>query len=115
MLAHRSPAWLSFERFHPAALHSQTLDGAWGLLWKSWGRTKSPVGDRNSTGRPTESTNQEPWELSETEPPTKKHTQTGPSLAHTHSKYAPWSSCESGTTGAGAIPKAVACLWNLFP
>jgi hypothetical protein len=39
-----------------------------------WGRIADPEGDRNSTGRPRESTNMDPWELSETKPPTKKHT-----------------------------------------
>jgi hypothetical protein len=34
-------------------------------------RVKSPEGDRNSTGRPTESTILDPWVLSETEPPAK--------------------------------------------
>jgi hypothetical protein len=38
------------------------------------GRTESPVQDRNSTGRPADSTNMDPWELSKTEPPTKEHT-----------------------------------------
>ena len=30
-------------------------------------------GDGNPTGRPTESTNLGPWELSQTEPPTKQY------------------------------------------
>ena len=48
--------------------------------------------------------------LSETEPPTKEHRQAGPSpLPHTHGL-----SCGSRTTGVGAIPKAVALLWNSF-
>jgi hypothetical protein len=34
----------------------------------------TPEVHRNSTGRPTESTNLDPWELSESEPPTKEHT-----------------------------------------
>jgi hypothetical protein len=37
------------------------------------GRIVVPKGDRNSTGRPTESANLDPW-LSEPEPPTKEHT-----------------------------------------
>jgi hypothetical protein len=36
-------------------------------------RIESPEGDRNSTASPKTSTNLEPWGLSETEPPTKKH------------------------------------------
>jgi len=42
------------------------------------GRVKSPEEGRDSTGRPTDSTNLDPWELSETEPPIKEHTQSGP-------------------------------------
>ena len=38
--------------------------------------------ERNSTGRPTESTNMDPWGLSETEPPTKE--QTGPRFPCTY-------------------------------
>jgi hypothetical protein len=44
------------------------------------GRIEGPKGDRNSTGRLTESNNLDPWRLyfswrpSESEPPTKKHT-----------------------------------------
>jgi hypothetical protein len=44
MLAHRSLAWLSPERLHPAAngkTHSQTLDGAWRVEW----RTEEPKED----------------------------------------------------------------------
>ena len=38
---------------------------------------------KDTTGKPTESTNLDPWELPETEPPTKEHTQAGlRSLAH---------------------------------
>ena len=50
-------------------------------------RIDSPEGDRNSTGRPTESTNLDPWGLSETEPPTKEHTQAGPSPPPNPSTY----------------------------
>jgi hypothetical protein len=48
------------------------------LYGRVGGRVEGPGGDRDSTGRSTESTNLGPWELSETEPPTKEHTQTGP-------------------------------------
>ena len=41
------------------------------------GRIEVPEGNRNFTGRPTESINLDPWGLSETEPPTKEHTQVG--------------------------------------
>ena len=37
---------------------------------RTGGRIMGPEGDRNSTGRPTKSTNLDPWELSETEPTT---------------------------------------------
>jgi hypothetical protein len=48
------------------------------------GRIENPEGDRNSTGRPTKSTNLDPWGLSETEPSTKEHIQTGPMPFHTY-------------------------------
>ncbi|EDL74972.1 rCG58917, isoform CRA_a [Rattus norvegicus] len=38
-------------------------------------RIEGPEGDRNSTGRPTDSTKLDCWEISETEPPTKELTQ----------------------------------------
>jgi hypothetical protein len=50
----------------------------WLLLRVSYGsvgRTEGPEGHGNPTGRPTESTNLDVWELSETEPLTKEHTQ----------------------------------------
>ena len=47
------------------------------------GRTEGAEGDGNPIGRPTVSTNLEPWELPETEPPTKEHRQPSVStLAH---------------------------------
>ena len=52
--------------------------------WSSWALIEEqkkgfqPEGDRNSTGRPTQSTNLDPWRVSGTELPTKKHTWTGP-------------------------------------
>jgi hypothetical protein len=36
-------------------------------------RIEVPEGDRNPIGRPTETTNLDPWELSETESPIKEH------------------------------------------
>jgi hypothetical protein len=62
MLAYRSLAWLSSERLHPAAdqTQSQTVDGACGLLWKTRRKIEGPRRDRNSTGRPAESTNLDP-------------------------------------------------------
>ena len=40
-----------------AELHSPTLDGAWGVLWKSCWEDWGTQEDRDSTGRPTESSN----------------------------------------------------------
>jgi hypothetical protein len=43
----------------------------------SWirGRIEEAEGERNPTGRPAVSTNLDPWELTETESPTRQHTQ----------------------------------------
>jgi len=38
------------------------------------GKIEGPERDGNPTGRPKESTNLDPWEVSESEPPTKEHT-----------------------------------------
>ena len=75
---------------------------------------ESHEGVRNSTGRPTELTNLNPWGLSETEQPIKDHTQTGP-RPPTHMQLM----CSSVFLWAPnhwsrAIPKAVACMWNMF-
>jgi hypothetical protein len=51
------------------------------------GRIEDSRRDRNSTGRATESTTLDPWGLSETEPPTKEHTQAGPSPPPNPSTY----------------------------
>lgn len=37
------------------------------------GRIEGPKGDENHIGRPTESTNIDPWKLSETKPSTKEY------------------------------------------
>jgi hypothetical protein len=69
MLANRSLAWLSSKRLHPAAdstdtdTHSQTVDGIWRFFWKNRGRIVGLEGNRNSTGRHTESAG--PLKLSE--------------------------------------------------
>ena len=54
----------------------------WVELGDSYGRVsiEGLQGDRNSIERLTDSTNLDPWRLSETEPPIKEHTQAGPSL-----------------------------------
>lgn len=48
------------------------------------GRIEGAEGDGNPIGRPTVSTNLDPWELPETEPPTKEHTWAGPRLPCTY-------------------------------
>ena len=48
------------------------------------GMMEVPKGDRNFTGRPTESTMLEPWGSSETELTTNEHTQAGPSSLQTY-------------------------------
>lgn len=87
----------------------RTLNGRLG------GRIEDPEEDRNSTSRPTESTG--PFELSETEPTIKEHTQVVPSPCplHIYGRCATWSSCGSRTTKAGAVSKVVACLQSVFP
>ena len=42
------------------------------------GEIEGAEGDGNPIGRPTVSTNLNPWELPETKPPTKEHTWAGP-------------------------------------
>ena len=70
---------LSSERLHQQLNQtdtdnqSQTVDGAWGHLWKNRRKDSCPKDYRNSTGRTIESTNLNPWG-SESEPPTKNHT-----------------------------------------
>jgi hypothetical protein len=48
----------------------------WMELGESYGRVRGRIerteGNRNSTRRPTVSSNLDPWGLSETEPPTKQ-------------------------------------------
>ena len=82
-------------------------------------RTQGPKGDRNSTGRATESTNLDSWGLPETEPPIKEHTWAGPRPPYP----SPCTYVADVQLGLrvgpkqlerGAIPKAVACLWNLL-
>jgi hypothetical protein len=45
---------------------------------RAGGRTEGPEGNRSPTERQTMLTNLNLWKLSETEPPTKEHIQTGP-------------------------------------
>jgi hypothetical protein len=56
-----------------AETYSQTIGGARGLLLKSWESIEAARGIKDTTRRPTESTNLGPEGLTETEPPTKEH------------------------------------------
>jgi len=47
-------------------------------MWKNRGRTDEPGDDKDSTRRPAELTNLNPWGLPETELPTKEHTRVVP-------------------------------------
>jgi hypothetical protein len=55
----------------PTDKHCKEVGDTYG---KVRGRIDGPQGDGNPTGRPTVSTNLDPWELIETKPPTKEHT-----------------------------------------
>jgi hypothetical protein len=83
MLVGRTLAWLSSERLHLAAdsdrcRHPQPNSG-WSLgnsYGRIGGRIMGPEGDKNSTGRLTESTNLDPWDSLESET-TNRRTYTG--------------------------------------
>ena len=73
---------MSYEVLHPAAdsdRYKTPTDKQWMEFEDSYGRTgrriADPDRDRNFTGRSTVSTNMDSWGLSESEPPTKEHTQ----------------------------------------
>lgn len=57
-----------------AETHRQTLDEVGKSCPSVEGRNEGPEEDRDSKGRPTESTNLDPRGLPESEPPTKEHT-----------------------------------------
>lgn len=60
------------------------------------------------TGVPTELTNLDPWELSETEPPTKEHTQAGPRPPRSYvADMKLGLHVSPPTTGVGTVPKAI--------
>ena len=74
------------------------------------GRTEGPEGDRNSIGRPTESTNMDPWGSQRLDRQPKNI----PRLALGSCTYVPdvqlgLHECPQ-TTGAGAYPDSVAYL-----
>ena len=77
-------------------------------------RIEEPEKDRDSTARPTESTNLEPWGLSRLNNQLFKHDlNLGP--------YTYVADVQLGlheglpTTGAGAVPESFACLWIPLP
>ena len=118
MLADRSPAWLSPKRLYPGAdsdedTHSQTVEGFWRFLWKNKRKDCGHCRDRNSTRRPTEPTNMDPWgsQRLNYQP---KNTQAGPRHACTYVPDVQLSLCVGLETGTGAIPKVVACVWDMF-
>jgi hypothetical protein len=76
MLADWNLAYLSSERLHPTANGKRCKDSHpnfrwnWGSFMERCGRKiEEPEEDRDSTGRPTKSTNLDPWGLSEIESP----------------------------------------------
>ena len=75
---------LSSERLYQAAdsdryRHPQSNSGwNFGFCYGSIGRRCVGSWDKNSTGSPTGSTNLDPWGLSESETPSKNHTQAAP-------------------------------------
>ena len=82
MLTDWSLAWLSSERLHlavdsDAEIHSQRLDGAWNSFMEE---LEEGLRAQKGIGTPQEdqqSTNLDPWGLSETGPPTKEHSVAG--------------------------------------
>jgi hypothetical protein len=76
----RSLAWLPSERFYQPLIKTDS-DTHIGLrsgdsYGSVRGRIKGTEEDGNPIGRPTLSTNMDPWELPEINPPTKEHIQT---------------------------------------
>ena len=87
-------------------------------LWESCrrvGRKIEGLEDRDSTRRPTQSTNLKLWWLPETGRPTKE------TIGWTQAPSAYLAEVQLGfhtsppTTGAGADPESVICLWIPFP
>jgi hypothetical protein len=61
-----------------AETHIQTLAGALKSYGRVWGRIMGPEEDSDSTGKPTKSTNLDPWGCPETESSTKELAGAGP-------------------------------------
>jgi hypothetical protein len=81
---------------------------------EEWGKDFWPQRDRKSMGRPIESTNLNPWGSQSLNQQPKNIYGVDLDLpAYMRQILAAWSSCGSQTNGVGAIPKAVACLWDI--
>jgi hypothetical protein len=92
----RSLAWLSSERLHQQLTKTHadtTITKHWTEVGDHYRRVKGRIrgaeGNCNPTGRPKVSTNLDPWELPETKPSTKVHTQAGPRPRHIYRKGLP--------------------------
>jgi hypothetical protein len=78
MAEDRSLAWLSSERLYQHPTETQILTANhWTEEGDTYGRVRGRIEGTerggNPTGRPTVSTNPDPWELPGTEPPTREH------------------------------------------
>ena len=80
MLTDRSLAWLPSERPNKqlkesdADIYTQPMDRSQGSLWLNRKMLKEAEEEGDSIGRPAVSTNLDPQDLSDTEPPTRQHT-----------------------------------------
>jgi hypothetical protein len=84
----------------------------WMELGDSYRKIEGRISVPKGTGTPQEDQQSQLawiWE-SESEPPTKEHTQAGPRTPHSCSRCAAWSSCGSQTTGIRGYPKSC-CLY----
>jgi hypothetical protein len=81
---------------------------------RTGGRIAEPKGDRNSTGKPTELTNLDPW-ASPSEPPTKEHSSARRRPPCTYVADVQLGlHGGSSTKGMRTIPKVVSCIWDKF-
>jgi hypothetical protein len=71
------------------AKHWTKLGESYGRVGRIWDSREN----RNVTGRPTKSTNLDPWRLLETEPTIKEHAEAGPRISHILSRCVTLSSC----------------------
>jgi hypothetical protein len=89
VLSGRSLAWLSSERLYQQLTETDANTAKhWmevrDLYGRDGGRTEGAEGNGGPMGRPTVSTNLDPWKLPENKPPTKEHARSGllPPAAH---------------------------------